>query len=69
MFALSKFATVAAASQARFAAAAPLQARFLSQKKKTIALKTKEKSKLRRLRANKSDEPVQAKRNVRVSKL
>ncbi|KAJ2720348.1 hypothetical protein GGI07_004644 [Coemansia sp. Benny D115] len=47
-----------------------LQHRFYSSAKpKTNALKSKEKSKLRRQRISKTDKPAQAKRNVRVSKL
>ncbi|KAJ1725379.1 hypothetical protein LPJ53_000417 [Coemansia erecta] len=42
---------------------------YASYKPKTNALKSKEKSKLRRQRINKTDRPVQAKRSPRVSKL
>ncbi|KAJ2434754.1 hypothetical protein GGF42_009173 [Coemansia sp. RSA 2424] len=46
-----------------------IQASSYSQRAKTNSLKTKEKAKLRRQRVNKTDEPAQAKRNPRVSKL
>ncbi|KAJ2787330.1 hypothetical protein GGI15_000814 [Coemansia interrupta] len=42
---------------------------YASYKPKTNALKSKEKAKLRRQRITKTDRPVQAKRNPRVSKL